>query len=468
MTRWSSLPTEIRCMILETLTAHKSIAPYASVSTEWRDFIEKKTFAHLRLHPLCLDHLEQLDDHYRGRIEHLWLNIELNRYTCRSCRKRESLTLSYSIAKILNEAITRLFSILTTWREPLTLELNAYCPSDSEHWFKNSYFGAPGEDKFECQPHSADPIHDPEHGWSRGRVTKAPPDDALRRPFGQVSELKFRQSLPSVHAVTKFVVRRQCRQQFNPETLQYLWSKLPNLKEISYEPWQSHLNIAQQVSDIGNLPESVKKVTIFEDFNENFLELFALGRGLFSNLNPERVRLPYHFLGTVFAARSRQLEHLSVAFMIDARHFFDASQPNWRWPQLQTLTLTARAIVKANACQTNKLLQTAAQAALNMPELQTLTMWHGERGEACAFTYRRKHGSIHWQGTRDLKLESQTIGAWEKVTVKYAERVLTVDKNLFMEDITSHGDAVHYLGLHQVVDRVSLQQIQAENRVSWL
>ncbi|EWZ36589.1 hypothetical protein FOZG_10582 [Fusarium oxysporum Fo47] len=327
MTRWSSLPTEIRCIILETLTAHKSIAPYASVSTEWRDFIEKKTFAHLRLHPLCLDHLEQLDDHYRGRIEHLWLNIELNRYTCRSCRKRESLTLSYSIAKILNEAITRLFSILTTWREPLTLELNAYCPSDSEHWFKNSYFGAPGEDKFECQPHSPDPIHDPEHGWSRGRVTKAPPDDALRRPFGQVSELKFRQSLPSVHAVTKFV---------------------------------------------------------------------------------------------------------------------------------------------ADDHQTNKLFQTAAQVALNMPKLQTLTMWQGERREACAFTYRRKYSSIHWQGTRDLKLESQTIKAWEKVTVKYAERVLTVDKSLFMEDITSHGDAVHYLGLHHVVDSVSLQQIRAENRVSWL
>ncbi|KAK2478910.1 hypothetical protein H9L39_08284 [Fusarium oxysporum f. sp. albedinis] len=449
MTRWSSLPTEIRCMILETLTAHKSIAPYASVSTEWRDFIEKKTFAHLRLHPLCLDHLEQLDNHYRGRIEHLWLNIELNRYTCRSCRKRESLTLSYSIAKILNEAITRLFSILTTWREPLTLELNAYCPSDSEHWFKNSYFGAPGEDKFECQPHSPDTIHDPEHGWPRGRVTKAPPDDALRRPFGQVSELKFRQSLPSVHAVTKFVVRRQCRQQINPETLQYLCT-------------------ASFLNTIHSLPESVKKVTIFEDFNENFLELFALGRGLLSELNPERVRLPYPILGAVFAARSQQLEHLSVSFMIDARHFFDASQPNWRWPQLQTLSLTSRAIAKADDHQTNKLFQTAAQVALNMPKLQTLTMWQGERREACAFTYRRKHGSIHWQGTRDLKLESQTIEAWEKVTVKYAERVLTVDKSLFMEDITSHGDAVHYLGLHHVVDRVSLQQIRAENRVSWL
>jgi hypothetical protein len=103
-----------------------------------------------------------------------------------------------------------------------------------------------------------------------------------------------------------------------------------------------------------------------------------------------------------------------------------------------------------------------------MPELQTLTMWHGERREACAFTYRRKHGSIYWQGTRDVKLESETLEAWEKVAVKYAGRVLTVDKNLFIEDITSHGDAVHHLGLHHIVDRVSLQQIRAENRVSWL
>ncbi|KAJ4127625.1 hypothetical protein NW765_016104 [Fusarium oxysporum] len=226
--------------------------------------------------------------------------------------------------------------------------------------------------------------------------------------------------------------------------------------------------VQKQLLRSSRLPESVKKVTIFEDFNENFLELFALGRGLLSELNPERVRLPYPILGAVFAARSQQLEHLSVSFMIDARHFFDASQPNWRWPQLQTLSLTSRAIAKADDHQTNKLFQTAAQVALNMPKLQTLTMWQGERREACAFTYRRKYSSIHWQGTRDLKLESQTIKAWEKITVKYAERVLTVDKSLFMEDITSHGDAVHYLGLHHVVDSVSLQQIRAENRVSWL
>ncbi|CVK92008.1 uncharacterized protein FMAN_07033 [Fusarium mangiferae] len=472
MVHWHSLPAEIRCMILETLRAHKGTAHFASVLNEWRTFIEQRTFSHIRLHPECLDHLEQLNDHYRGQIRHLWLNIKLDGYTCRSCRKRESMTLSYSIARILREAITRLFSVLTTWREPLTLELNVYCPSDSQHWFKNSYFGAPGEDKFECQTPS-DPIHDPDHGWFEGTITRAPPDDALRRPFG-LSELNFREGLPLVNAVTKFVLRRQCRQQLNPPILRYLWSKLPNLEEISYEPWQWHMNVVQQVSDIDfvrtihHIPASVNKVTIFEDFNESFLELYALGRGILSYLNPERVRLPFRVLGAVFAMRSQRLEYLSVAFMIDAQHFFDGCLPSWRWPRLKTVTLTARGIAKDSVRQTNELFQNAAQVALNMPELQTLTIWHGERREACAFTYRRAHGSICWQGTRDVRLEVKTLEAWERVAVTYTGRVLTVDKKLFMEDITSHGDAVHHLGLHHVVDRVSLQQIRIENRVSWL
>ncbi|KAF5253722.1 hypothetical protein FANTH_1414 [Fusarium anthophilum] len=463
MFHWHSLPAEIRCMILETLTTHKGTATLASVSNEWRVFIEHRAFSYIRLHPACLDHLEQLNDHYKGQIKHLWLNIELDEYTCRSCRKRESLTLSYSIARIVREAITRLFSILTTWRQPLTLELNVYCPSDSQHWFKNSYFGAPGEDKFECQIPSGDPIHDPDHGWYGGIVTEAPPDDALRRPFGS-SELRFRESLPLVNAVTKFVLRRQCRQQFRPEILRHIWSRLPNLEEICYEPWQSNMSVEQQHADMA----SVKTVTIFEDFNESFLELYDLGRGYLADMNPGRVRLPSRILGGLTAMRSRSLEHLSVAFMIDAHHFFDSCQPSWRWPRLKSLTLTARGIATDTAHRTNKLFQTAAQVALNMPKLQTLTIWHGERREACAFTYSREHGSICWQGTRDVKLESRTLEAWEKVAVAFAGRLLTVDTKLLMEDITSHGDAVHHLGLHHVVDRVSLQQIRIENRVSWL
>ncbi|KAF5723835.1 f-box domain-containing protein [Fusarium mundagurra] len=472
MTNWNSLPAEIRRAILEALTAHKAIAPYASVSTEWRSFIEKKTFAHIRLHPSCLEHLEQLDDHYQRLVKHIWLNIELKKYTCRSCRKRESLTLSYSIANIVKASITRLFSILATWKESLTLEFNVYCPSDSEHWFKNSYFGAPDEDKFECYPHSTDPIHDPKHGWFDGRVTEAPPDDALRRPFG-LSELKFQEGpegLPSVHAVTKFVLRRQCRQQFSPGVLSYLWVRLPNLKEISYEPWQSHLTVAQDHSDEGtlkSLPVTVNKITIFEDFNENFLDLYALRRGILSDMNPPRVRLPKPSLGAAFAAKSQKLHCISVAFMIDARHFFKACQLDWHWPHLQSLTLTARGIFKANACQTNRLLKAAAQFALNTPQLQVLTLWHGERREACAFTYCRKDALVSWRGTRDLKLESGTIEAWEDVANKHTGRVLSVEKRLSTDAILSHGHAICLLGLNTVVDQISLQQICEENKTWW-
>lgn len=37
----------------------------------------------------------------------------------------------------------KLFSVLGAWQSTgrLTLELNAYSPSDLEHWFKNYHFG---------------------------------------------------------------------------------------------------------------------------------------------------------------------------------------------------------------------------------------------------------------------------------------------------------------------------------------
>ncbi|KAF5570479.1 f-box domain-containing protein, partial [Fusarium pseudoanthophilum] len=74
MVDWHLLPAEIRCMILEALTAHNGTGLFASVSNEWRTFIEQRNFSHIRLHPTCLDHLEQLNDHYRRQIKHLWLN----------------------------------------------------------------------------------------------------------------------------------------------------------------------------------------------------------------------------------------------------------------------------------------------------------------------------------------------------------------------------------------------------------
>lgn len=211
------------------------------------------------------------------------------------------------------------------------------------------------------------------------------------------------------------------------------------------------------------LPTSVKTVIIFEDFNENYLELFQLSRGRNSNLNPDRVRITTPAVGAAFATKSRQLKYLSVAFLADAYHFFDACQPHWRWHQLHSLTLTSRIMSKTNPLQINKLLTAAAQSALNMPKLETMTLWNGAKGEACAFTWCRQDALISWRGTWDLKLEPSALNAWKTVAHKYARHEFTVNRELLAHRIGSHGDAIQYLGLHSVVDDMSLRQIRKEN-----
>ncbi|KAF5008200.1 hypothetical protein FDECE_5533 [Fusarium decemcellulare] len=482
MPDWSSLPPEVRAIILRLLTFdnYNYISPYATVSEEWRYAIEKKNFGHLKLHPACLDSLERLTDQQKGLVKHIWLNIELKRYTCRICQKMETYAWFLANDKIIAAAITRLFLILAEWKTgggDLTLELNAYSPSDSEHWFKNCYFGAPDEDELELlEPESqpqcgttATAIHDPSHGWWHGRMIEAPGDDALRRPF-ELATLNFQQELPSVPAVTKFLLRRQCRRQLDPSSLSYLWSKLPQLVEIIYEPWQLSEKVSQDTWDTGykrmigqRLPTSVKTVRVFEDFNENYLDLFQLFRGRNLHLNPDRVRITTPLVGAAFAARSRQLEHLSVAFLADAYHFFNACKPYWRWHQLRSLTFTSRMMHKTNQPRISKLLEAAAQSAINMPKLETMTLWNGAKGEACSFTWCRQGASISWRGTWDLKLEPSVLTAWKVVAYEYARHEFTVNKELLTHKIGSHGDAIQYLGLQSVVDDTSLRQIRKEN-----
>lgn len=256
MPGWLSLPPEVRAIILKLLIHHDKIAPYATVSKEWQSVIEKKNFGHLKLRPSSLGSLERLAEQHQGLVKHIWLNIELKRYTCRSCRRIESLTSIYANNKIMAEAITRLFFILANWKQNgggLTLELNAYSPSDSEHWFQGCYFGAPGEVLgSECPPQRGlltTAIHYPTHGFWHG----TPTDDALRRPF-EPTTLKFQEELPSVQVVTKFLLRRQCRRQLDPSTLSYLWAKLPQLGEVIYEPWQLSERPSQDPWDSGKKP----------------------------------------------------------------------------------------------------------------------------------------------------------------------------------------------------------------------
>ena len=259
---WASLPPELRLAILELLTQHRVLASYATVSKEWQAFIERQNFRRLRISQSCLDKFERLVQRQRGLVKHIWLNIELRRYTCRCCQYAESETWIQMNNRIIRQAVSRLFSILSTWSPPkghapgLVLELNAYSRSDSEHWFKNCYFGAPDEDDLDILGfnHHLPEIHDPKHGWENGQQLSIPMDSAIRRPFEEIT-FEFPNDLPRVEAVTTFVLRRQCRRQWAPPTLSYLWRKLPRLTNIIYEPWQLCNKVIQDVDwDNGKCP----------------------------------------------------------------------------------------------------------------------------------------------------------------------------------------------------------------------
>ncbi|KAH6975172.1 hypothetical protein BKA56DRAFT_688820 [Ilyonectria sp. MPI-CAGE-AT-0026] len=317
MPNWSSLPTEIRIMILELLAEHQRLCMYATVSKEWQIMIERKTFHQLKLKQSCLDDFERLVKRQRGLVRHIWLNIELQRYTCRCCRRWESMTWTHQNNKIIVPAIAKLFSILSTWKsvkEGLMLELNAYSPSDPEHWFKNCYFGA--------------------------------------------------------------------------------------------SDYQKMIDMY--------LPKRLKRLSVFEDFNENYLALFKVQLSYIPDINPDEVWIPTPA----------------------------------RWNYLQSLILTLRLMSSESfPLQITSILRNASKAALFMPRLEVITLWNSIKGEACVFTYRKKDGSITWRGIWEFKLEHTVLKVWKRAVHEYGRHEFRVETQLLDCEIRSYGDAIYYLGL---------------------
>ncbi|CAG9937545.1 unnamed protein product [Clonostachys rosea f. rosea IK726] len=511
MSTWDYLPLEIRAMILGELELHPQKGAYAAVSKEWQVVIEKSTFRRLKLKETCLDEFDRITQRRRGLVRHVCLDIELKKYTCRCCERWERETWARHNYKLATLTLYKLFSILSTWgptREGLTLELNAYSPSDKEHWFKTFYYGTLEEDKLldSGLPLDTNEIDDPKHGWVKGRQVSSPPNDAVRRIFALL-EINFPDQLPQVAAVTKFLLRRQCRRQWTPPTLQRIWEKLPRLEEIIYEPWQLCNKVMQGAVDneyhklvTSHLPMSLKKVSVFEDFNETLLsifensvnpsiavfahineiilseiedptdplpDLFPHEDSFFDEMNPDRVRVTSRRVAEGFAARSLGLEQLSVAFMVEAQYFMDAAKKNWTWHELRSLSLTSRLISRESSSEViSRLLHDAGAVALHMPKLEMMNIWNGAQGEACTFMYRQKDSSVTWRGTWEFRLSHDVLQSWKKVVARFARDELRVKHQLLGCEILSHGDAIHDLDLAFVIDPVSLMQILRENENS--
>jgi len=174
--RWTSLPAEIRLMILEAITQqkHPGWASFASVCKEWQFVIEKQNFCRLKLHAPCLDDFKSIFRQSKRRrlIRYILLDVQLPEYSFRICKREESMTSSDRNGSTISKAIWKLFDILSAWesgpeheRRDLTLELSAHSPSDSKHWFKNCYFTSDNKDiEGAASNCSTSSWHDTEHG----------------------------------------------------------------------------------------------------------------------------------------------------------------------------------------------------------------------------------------------------------------------------------------------------------------
>jgi hypothetical protein len=172
----------------------------------------------------------------------------------------------------------------------------------------------------------------------------------------------------------------------------------------------------------------------------------------------------------MLALTSLKLEHVAASFIIDATHFFEI-KPSWKWPNLRSLVLTSELLTPdETSTDIEAMLQTAASAAMKMPQLETMEIWNGRKGLAALFRYQAPRKSqpavILWRGTWHLAMEAPVVQAWKAVMHQHGGRGLDlVQEWLDKATIQSHGDALQQLLLSgQVIRPVSLQQIQMEQK----
>lgn len=219
-----------------------------------------------------------------------------------------------------------------------------------------------------------------------------------------------------------------------------------------------------------SLPETLKVLTILEDFNEdcNIVHCFHYITREWP-YRPELVKTPSPLVGAALACRSVGLERLSASYMVDAKDFFKACEPNWVWDNLTSLALTSRSLTlcKPHPSAINDILVDAGTAALRMPKLRTMEIWNGMKRHACAFRYQvtADSATLGWCGTWNLELDTDVVDVWKRVALRYTRHELSVlvSQNLDKKDIKSHATAICELKLSKVIHPVSLEQIMRES-----
>ncbi|KAE9970578.1 hypothetical protein EG328_006177 [Venturia inaequalis] len=377
-------------------------------------------------------------------------------------------------------------SLITKGLEDLFSVLSVYSPSDSQHGFKYLTFepDTVSETQDEHRLVERPMLSKPCSGAGGPSATRT--FEAICKVFGEImsnspfdndeQERRWWQQLPLVPIVTRVLLRQQTRRRWRPYTLTQMFTRMPRLQEVHYEPWKEwlHPDIQQRWTDevLQTLLEApflarLRKLVLFENFNTVYPASF----GIF-NSDPRRITSAS--MGRALVKASLDLDSLSASFLVDAVDFFEETRGRClKWPNLRSLALTSELLRPAkNPTKLDDMLRAVAATALNMPNLETMELWNGLEEKAMLVRYRRarlrRPATIEWKGTWEMTLRDPIIEAWDAVALRHSNRACVTIGELVVTatPIRSHGDAIRLLGLSEMVIRpVSLRQILREDTI---
>lgn len=460
--------------------------------------------------------LQPREARYRFRVKYIYLCVELEHYSSLEAYSGDDEFVSKRDFVLVTKAIQRLFRELSRWQPigELLLDISIHSPSDSNYLLKYLTF-EPDMPSEECL--SLDDVDDMDkggHAWNEW-VAAGKAGTSIRKTMNLIGvedpsldeeaydrEVDWLDKLPDVPAVTGVLLRQQTRRTWSWPMLTEMLDHFPNLQQVFYEPWRLRNPESQDEADNGKTSpvaclaltsptfvistianirlqpgydrlidhltrRGVRKLTIFENCNRYYAPLFPGYRHARTLMPGSQYTGTSKALNRTAALGSRELEHFSASYLVEAALFFASCRPSWMWPNLTSLSLTS-AWLAPNATQDLvKMLTSAATVACRMPKLETLQLWNGRKRLAALFQYQSKPATITWRSTWVFGSLPSVIPVWEDVAHKHGAGQLLVKKELLIRnDIKSHGDAIHSLKLsHPVVRPISLQQIRREHKV---
>ncbi|VUC22133.1 unnamed protein product [Clonostachys rosea] len=463
MASWTTLPAEMKCMILGFLVTskHRQYEPakqrsrrremtvgnsqgeYASVSNEWRLFFERANFSKLILHQDDVETFGRLVQNTQRAsfVSWIWLRVELPSYNCAKCDVPESVEEDKDIKFAFTNAVWRLLEILSEFdatHSGITLELSADSPSLTDHYAQE--YGSIMND---TAWHSLGAVHthqnttDIIHGWQDGR-RKPLMEGPRMRVFGHPRGLRFdkrapvarrMRQLPKVSVVKALVVRLQCYRRFSvSKTLDPMLTSFYKLRDLTYESWkESYCQKGVSGRNMRNTEfEELFQLTLSSKYHKTLGRVSVYERSIRCPCRQDCSSLfgpgPSNTIAAPLAIATRKMEELYINASVDAFDFFQVvtTQPRNRvYRHLKQISLFAPLLWPQGF---ESQIKQAAAAAYRMPQLREMELWsYVEKRWGSIFWYRRSKDtqSIEFKNSWGGFLSPETIGAWEALARKH-------------------------------------------------